>query len=82
MIDPADYDAKKYITINNYGIQKYILNESTELLASNLLHLNQKDTYFSDLKWAYNTEIPFNRKKVISEMKTKILSSSRVIKAI
>jgi hypothetical protein len=55
MIDPADYDAKKFIVINNYGIQKYILNESTELLASNLLHLNQKDTYFSDLKWAYNT---------------------------
>ena len=66
MIDPADYDAKKFIVINNYGIQKYILNESTELLASNLLHLNQKDTYFSDMKWAYSTEIPFNRKKVIS----------------
>jgi hypothetical protein len=34
------------------------------------------------MKWALRTDIPFNRKKIIAEMKTKILSSSRVLKAI
>jgi hypothetical protein len=34
------------------------------------------------MKWAFRTDIPFNRKKIIAEMKTKILSSSRVLKAI
>lgn len=70
--------------INNYGIQKYILKENVELPSqnSNLLSLHNEDDYFADMKWALNTEIPFNRKKVIAEMKTKILSSSRVLKAI
>lgn len=75
-------DARNYIRINSYGIQKYIMKENIELRASNLLQHHPDDGYFSDLRWALQTEIPFNRKRVISEMKTKILSSSRVLKAI
>jgi len=49
---------------------------------SNPLSLYSESDYFADMKWAFRTDIPFNRKKIISEMKTKILSSSRVLKAI
>jgi hypothetical protein len=82
LIDIAEIDARNYIRINNYGIQKYIMKENIELRASNLLQHHPDDGYFSDLRWALQTEIPFNRKRVISEMKTKILSSTRVLKAI
>lgn len=84
MIDIAQIDVKRYIQINNYGIQKYILKENAELPShnSNLLRLYSENDYFSDMKWAFYSDIPFNKKKKISEMKTKILSSSRVIKAI
>jgi len=40
------------------------------------------DSYFSDIRWAWQTELPIKGKRVIAEMKTKILSSTRVIKAI
>jgi hypothetical protein len=40
------------------------------------------DSYFSDIKWALNTEMPLKGKRIIAEMKTKILSSTRVLKAI
>lgn len=40
------------------------------------------DSYFSDIKWAWNTELPLKGKRIITEMKTKILSSTRVLKAI
>lgn len=38
--------------------------------------------YFSDIKWALGTDIPINQKKVINEIRTKILNSTRVIKII
>ena len=82
LIDIAEIDARNYIRINNYGIQKYIVKENIELRASNLLNHHPDDGYFSDLRWAFKTDIPFNRKRIISEMKTKILSSTRVLKAI
>ena len=83
LIDIAEIDAKRFIYINNYGIQKYILKENVELDRSNLLNLRSEEAYFSDIKWAMNIYLPLNnRKKVISEMKTKILASSRVLKAI
>jgi hypothetical protein len=82
LIDIAEIDARNYIRINNYGIQKYIMKENIELRHSNLLNLHPDDGYFSDIRWALSTDIPFNRKRVISEMKTKILSSTRVLKAI
>lgn len=47
----------------------------------NLLKVHE-DSYFSDIKWVWNTEIPIKGKRIIAEMKTKILSSSRVLKAI
>lgn len=82
LIDIADIDARNYIRINNYGIQKYIMKENIELRTANLLNLHPDDRYFSDLRWALTTDIPFNRNRLISEMKTKILSSARVLKAI
>ena len=47
----------------------------------NLLKVH-KDSYFSDFKWVWNTDVPIKGKRIIAEMKTKILSSSRVLKAI
>jgi hypothetical protein len=84
LIDIAEIDIRKFIQINNYGIQKYILKENVELPSqnSNPLSLYSESEYFADMKWAFRSDIPFNRKKIISEMKTKILSSSRVLKAI
>lgn len=40
LIDVAEIDAKNYIRINNYGIQKYILKENIDLQVSNLLNLH------------------------------------------
>jgi hypothetical protein len=79
----AEIDFPKYIKLNNYGIQQYILKENVELPIhnSNLLRMHD-DTYFSDLKWVWNTEIPIKGKRIIAEMRTKILSSSRVLKTI
>lgn len=81
-IDVADIDMKEYVRLNNYGIQKYILKENAEDPVnqnSNLLRMHEEDKYFCDIKWALNTRIPI---KPMSEIKTKILSSSRVLKAI
>ena len=60
-IDIADIDFKKYIRINNYGLQKYILKENAEepiKQNSNLLRMHSQDDYFCDLKWALNTHMP------------------------
>lgn len=81
LIDIAEIDAITHIRINNYGIQKYIIKENVDL-PTNLLSLHPGDGYFSDIRWALSTNVPFNRKRVILEMKTKILASTRVLKAI
>lgn len=55
LLDVADIDMKYFIILNNYGIQKYILNENIEMPTpenSNLLKIRPRDTYFSDVKWA------------------------------
>ena len=42
LVDVADIDMKYFILLNNYGIQKYILKENTELPVpenSNLLSI-------------------------------------------
>lgn len=73
---------KEYVRLNNYGIHKYILKENAEDPVnqnSNLLRMHEEDKYFCDIKWALNTRIPI---KPMNEIKTKILSSSRVLKAI
>ena len=83
LIDPAEIDAIKFIHINNYGIQKYILKENAEKPeSSNLLKIHKANEYFGDIKWMMNNEIITTKIKVINELKTKILSSSRVMKAI
>lgn len=70
-----------FIRVNNYGIQKYIMKENADL-PPNLISLHPDGGYFSDIRWALSTNVPFNRKRVILEMKTKILASTRVLKAI
>lgn len=41
--------------------------------------MHSEEKFFSDLNWALKTDFPIT---AISEIKTKILSSSRVLKAI
>jgi len=42
LIDIAEIDIRRYVQINNYGIQKYILKENVEMpsLNSNPLRLH------------------------------------------
>lgn len=81
LIDIAEIDAREFIRINNYGIQKYILKENIDLKASNLFSLRPDHSYFSDLKWAFQTELTPTPRQA-AQMKTKVLSSPRVLKAI
>lgn len=83
LIDVAEIDYPAFVRLNNYGIQHFILKENVESPThnSNLLKMHG-DSYFSDIKWALNTEMPLKGKRIIAEMKTKILSSTRVLKAI
>lgn len=63
-------------------MQKYLLKEDAEYPVkqnSNLLTAHSEDKYFADIQWALKTHMPINS---IKEIKTKILSSSRVLKAI
>ena len=75
-----------FILLNNYGIQKYILKENTELPApenSNLLRMNNQNTYFSDIKWALSGGSPkISDKALDKEIKNKILVSARVLATI
>lgn len=86
LVDVSDIEMEYFIILNNYGIQKYILKENVELPAPenyNLLMMNNKRTYFSDIKWALSGG-PSNlsEKKNMSQIKGKILSSPRVLTAI
>jgi hypothetical protein len=81
-LDIAEIDFKKYVDIVNYGIQKNLLKEHAEHPLepkTNLLTNHTDDHYFSDLSWAVKTHMPV---RPIHEIKTKILSSTRVLKAI
>lgn len=75
-----------FIVLNNYGIQKYILKENTELPVPqnyNLLRMNNQTTYFSDIKWALSgghQNLP--QRENHNEIKAKILNSPRVLTAI
>ena len=43
------------LILSNYGLQKYILKENTEVplpTNSNLLQSSSNNVYFSDIKWA------------------------------
>lgn len=75
-----------FIVLNNYGIQKYILNENIELPTpenSNLLRLRNTKTYFSDIKWALSNGSPqINDKVKDKELREKIIVSTRVLDAI
>ena len=54
-LDCGEIDMHYFIVLNNYGIQKYILNENIEMPTpenQNLLHIRKSKTYFSDIKWA------------------------------
>jgi hypothetical protein len=76
---------KRFISINNYGLQKYILKENVELPSienSNLLNIGEKVTYFSDIKWAMTSDIPLNTGQINHQIKTKILASARVLAVI
>jgi hypothetical protein len=86
MVDAADIEVDYFLVINNYGLQKYILKENVELPSQenyNLLRLQSEGKYFSDINWAWNSKIENMVKPVNSEnIKTKILSSSRVLSVI
>lgn len=75
-----------FIVLNNYGIQKYILNENIEMPTpenQNLLHIRNSKTYFSDIKWALSGGSPDISDKVKDkELKSKIIVSTRVLDAI
>lgn len=61
MVDVAEIDMKYFIVLNNYGVQKYILKENTELPVpenSNLLRMHNQKSYFSDIKWALSGGSP------------------------
>lgn len=78
----GEIDAKRFILLNNYGIQKFILKEDAEspnIKNSNLLKMHSEEKFFSDLNWALKADFPITS---IREIKTKILSSTRVLKAI
>jgi len=82
LIDVGDIDAKRFIQLNCYGIQKFILKEDAEspnVKSSNLLKMHSHSNFLSDFKWAINTDVPITSS---TEIKTKILSSTRVLKAI
>lgn len=49
---------------------------------SNLLGIQEKGSYFSDIKWVMKTDLSFNKKRSDENIKTKILSSTRVLRAI
>ena len=80
-IEIADIESSRFIKVSNYGVQKYLLNEEAESPLnpnSNLLTARPENTSFSDIKWAYKTQMPV---RPINEVQSKILSSSRVLKA-
>ena len=75
-------DSSKFIQLNNYGLQKYILKEHAEYPIksnTNLLTIHQDEQYLGDVRWVLKQQMPI---KPISEIRSKILSSSRVLKAI
>jgi len=70
------------LVLSNFGLQKYILKENTEVPLpsnSNLLqngHLNH--VYFSDIKWARDGGNKNQKQRSIRDYKNIVLKSSRV----
>lgn len=70
LVDVADIDMRYFIVLNNYGLQKYILKENIELPVpenSNLLRMNNQNSYFSDIKWALSGGSPRNSDKALDK---------------
>ena len=85
LLDVADIDMKYFIILNNYGIQKFILNENIEMPSpenSNLLKIRPRDTYFSDIRWALAQGGVNMKNRNGEEFRAKILASKRVLAAI
>lgn len=84
-IDVADINIKRMAMIANYGLQKFILKENTEMPLpsnANLLYDDEKSKYFQDIRWAMK-EGSFNMPhKTIDDYKKKVLKSQRVQEAI
>ena len=75
-------DGRKFTEISSYGLQKYFLKEHADYPIksnTNLLTIHQDEQYFGDVRWVLKQQMPI---KPISEIRSKILSSSRVLKAI
>jgi hypothetical protein len=81
-VDVADIDMRYFLLLNNYGLQKYILKETVDLPTpenSNILKMRDRTTYFSDIKWALNDGGVAMKESRSSEIKSKILSTARVL---
>jgi hypothetical protein len=74
------------VLLSNYGLQKYVLKENTEMPLpsnSNLLQNPTNHVYFSDIQWAMKEGGKKNQKqRTIKDYKNIILRSSRVQEAI
>jgi hypothetical protein len=70
------------VLLSNYGLQKYVLKENTEMPLpsnANLLQKSSNNVYFSDIKWAMNEGGKRSQKqRTIKDYKEMILKSSRV----
>jgi hypothetical protein len=82
-MDVKELDIHQFVKLNNYGIQHYYLKENADSLQTlNVLQARGSNEYFSDIKWAWGMELSANGKRAVAEMKTKIVSSSKVLKTI
>jgi hypothetical protein len=80
LIDSAKYNAAEFVRLNVYGLKKFILNEEAFIKPSDLIYINKKSAPFADLKFAL--KINTKKKGNMDEIRSRIMLSNRVIKAI
>ena len=80
-IDISSMDWRIYLTNYTYGLKKYVLKEDVSMpLDAHGLDLNveyRNPTYFSDIKWAYNSGAPI-KIRGLHEIKSILLNASKV----